>query len=86
MSIDDGDRALLDFEASWWKGPGTKAAAIRGRFGISPTSYYRRLSALIDLPDALEHAPLVVRRLQRRRLALRKHRFEGAVAPGHPGR
>jgi hypothetical protein len=86
MSIDEGDRALLDFEASWWKGSGTKAAAIRGRFGISPTSYYRRLAMLIDLPDALEHAPLVVRRLQRRRLALRKYRIEGAIAPGHPGR
>jgi hypothetical protein len=86
MSIDDGDRALLDFEASWWKGAGTKAAAIRGRFGVSPTTYYRRLATLIDLPEALEHAPLVVRRLQRRRLALRKYRFEGAVVPGHPAR
>lgn len=86
MSIHEGDRALLDFEASWWKGSGTKAAAIRQRFGISPTSYYRRLATLIDRPDALEHAPLVVRRLQRRRLALRKYRIEGAIAPGHPGR
>ena len=86
MSIDDGDRALLDFEEVWWKGSGTKAAAIRRRFGVSPSTYYRRLGMLIDLPDALEHAPLVVRRLQRRRRVMRKHRFEGAMAPGHPGR
>jgi hypothetical protein len=86
MSIDDGDRALLDFEEVWWKGAGTKAAAIRRRFGISPTTYYRKLGALIDMPDALEHAPLVVRRLRRRRRALRRHRFEGALGSGHPGR
>jgi hypothetical protein len=86
MSIDDGVRALLDFEEVWWKGSGTKAAAIRRRFGLSPSTYYRRLGMLIDLPDALEYSPLVVRRLRRRRSAMRKYRLEGAMAPGHPGR
>jgi hypothetical protein len=86
MSFDDGDRALLDFEEVWWKSSGTKAAAIRRRFHISPSTYYRRLGAVIDAPEALEHAPMVVRRLLRRRRVLRKHRFEGATGSGHPGR
>jgi len=86
MGLSDGDRALLDFEESWWQGAGSKAAAIRRRFGISSSAYYRRLAALVDSADALEHAPLVVRRLRRRRSAQRKHRFEGAAAPGHPSR
>ena len=86
MSLNDSDRALLDFEEVWWKGSGTKAAAIRLRFGVAPNTYYRRLCSLIDSPEALEHAPLVVRRLRRRRLARRKHRLVGAAAPGYPGR
>ncbi|HUY63442.1 MAG TPA: DUF3263 domain-containing protein [Acidimicrobiales bacterium] len=85
MSLNDGERALLEFEGSWWTRPGTKAGAIRDRFGFSATSYYRRLALLVDSPDALAEAPLVIRRLRRRRVVQRRHRFEGAAAP-HPYR
>jgi hypothetical protein len=86
MSLSDAERALLDFEASWWQRPGSKKAAIEECLGMSASEYYRRLGCLIDSPHALDHAPLVVRRLRRRRSARRKHRFEGAAAPDHQGR
>ncbi len=86
MSLNDADQALLEFEERWWQRPGTKKAAIRRRFGISASAYYRRLASLIDSADALDHAPLVVRRLRRQRSARRKSRFEGAAAPSHPSR
>jgi len=86
MSLSDGDRSLLEFEENWWQRPGPKAEAIRRRFGISASAYYRRLAVLVDSDDALDHAPLVVRRLRRQRTARRKTRFEGAAAPNHPAR
>lgn len=86
MSLSDADRGLLEFEEAWWQRPGTKAAAIRQLIGISPSAYYRRLAGLVDSADALEHAPLLVRRLRMRRTARLRTRFEGAVAPGHQHR
>lgn len=86
MALTEVDRALLDFEESWWQRPGSKKAAIRQGLGISASAYYRRLASLIDSSDALDHAPLVIRRLRRQRNARRKHRFEGAAAPSHPAR
>jgi hypothetical protein len=86
MALSDGDRALLDFEGTWWQRPGPKKAAIHRQFGITASAYYRRLAVLVDNADALDHAPLVVRRLRRRRSLRRKHRFEGAEAPGRPAR
>jgi hypothetical protein len=65
MSLSERDQATLDFEASWWKYAGAKEGAIRERFDESSTRYYQRLNALIDTPEALEYAPLLVRRLQR---------------------
>ncbi|MHB8329297.1 MAG: DUF3263 domain-containing protein [Acidimicrobiales bacterium] len=86
MPLTDGDRALLDFEGSWWTRPGAKATAIRQRLGISASVYYRRLAALVDSTDALEHSPLLVRRLRRRRNARLRHRFEGVAVRHHPHR
>jgi len=86
MSLSEGDRALLAFEESSWKRPGSKAAAIRDALGISPSAYYRRLSMLLDSPHALAQWPLLVRRLRRRRSAHRRLRFEGAAAPTRPAR
>jgi Protein of unknown function (DUF3263) len=86
MALSDQDRELLDFEESWWTRPGAKAAAIRQRLAMSPTGYYRRLGELVDTSEALEHAPLVVRRLRRRRRNQRRGRFETTAAPNHPRR
>ncbi|MHB8682254.1 MAG: DUF3263 domain-containing protein [Acidimicrobiales bacterium] len=86
MSLTDADRALLDYEASWWREPGAKGPGIRRSLGISPTAYYRRLAVLAGSAEALDYAPLVVRRLRRRQVQRRRHRFEGAAAPDHPHR
>jgi Protein of unknown function (DUF3263) len=86
MGLTDQDRQILDFEESWWTRPEAKASGIRHRLGMSPTGYYRRLSELVEASEALEHAPLVVRRLRRRRLDQRRSRFETTAAPHHPRR
>jgi hypothetical protein len=66
--------ALLDFEKSWWSLGGSKESEIRERFDISPTRYYQLINALIDTPEALEHDPLLVKRLRRLRETRQKER------------
>lgn len=72
--LTDTDRAILDFERAWWKYPGAKETAIIEQFDMTATRYYQVLNALIDHPAALEHDPLLVRRLQRLRDARRAQR------------
>ena len=50
MALSERDRAILDFERTWWTEPGPKDAAIRTRFGVSPTRYYRLLNEVTG-PD-----------------------------------
>jgi hypothetical protein len=77
MALTDRDRAILDFERSWWTQPGPKDTAIRERFELSGTRYYQLLTELIDDPAALEHDPLLIRRLRRLRERRRRARVEG---------
>jgi len=87
MALNDRDRQILDFEQSWWTRPEKKAAAIRSRIGISPTQYYRELAELTDSAVALEHFPLLVRRLRHRRMERRRGRYEGSTPESqHPRR
>lgn len=65
--ITDQDREILKLERQWWKYAGAKERAIRDLFGITPTRYYQRLSALLDTPEALQHDPMLVNRLRRLR-------------------
>ena len=85
MGLSERDAAILDLERSAWALPGRKEALVRERLGLSPTTYYKLLAALLDDPDALAHDPLVVRRLRRVRDQRRRARFEGRSADG-PGR
>ncbi|WP_232676654.1 DUF3263 domain-containing protein [Nocardioides sp. R-C-SC26] len=66
-TLTEVERDVLDFERQWWKYAGAKEAAIHDRFGWSPTRHSQVVNALIDRPEALAHAPLIVRRLQRLR-------------------
>lgn len=87
MALSDRDRAILDFERSWWAEPGPKELAIRARFDLSPTRYYQVLNELLESAEALEYDPLVVRRLRRMRDRRRRARYEGHSAGGErPGR
>ncbi|MHB1488566.1 MAG: DUF3263 domain-containing protein [Acidimicrobiales bacterium] len=86
MALSDRDRAMLDFERSWWLHPGPKEVAIRQQFGLAPTTYYRLVNSLLESDEAVAYDPLVVRRMRRMRLMRRRARFEGRSAGGPPSR
>ena len=77
MPLTDRDRAILDFERTWWSEPGPKGAAIQARLGLSPARYYQLLAELIGSAEAQAYDPLVVRRLRKQRSSRRRARIEG---------
>ena len=77
------DRAVLDFERTWWCSPGSKETRIRDELGVSATQFYRRLALLTDDDAALAYDPLTVKRLRLRRATRRRARYEGRES--HPG-
>jgi hypothetical protein len=85
MALSERDKAILDFERSWWAEPGPKELAVRQRFDLSATRYYQVLGALIESQDAADYDPLVVRRLRRLRDRRRRARYEGRSAGEPPG-
>jgi hypothetical protein len=78
-SLDPRDRAILDFERTWWREPGPKGRLIRERLGISAARYHQLLNRIIDRPDALTYDPMLVRRLRRMRDARRRRRVAGQL-------
>lgn len=80
----DRDRAVLEFEASWWRYPEPKDLAIREYLGMSATRYYQVLRRLIDDPDAEEADPLTIRRLRRVREKARRRRVAHRLPDGAP--
>ena len=81
--LSDHERALIDFEREWWQLGSRKDVAIRARFEMSASSYYRALHALVDRAGAMQHDPLTVLRLRKRREQARRDRIEGRRAdPG----
>src|SRR4051812_3014121 len=70
----DRDREILAFERQWWKHAGAKEQAIREHFDMSSTRYYQLLGRLIDRPEALEHDPMLVKRLRRQRSQRQRQR------------
>lgn len=80
VMLTDLDRDTLDFEAAYAVTSkainGAKDVRIRDTFDESSTRYYMRLNCLLDDPDALAYAPLLIKRLQRMREArrLQRHR------------
>jgi len=74
--ITERQRAMLDFERSWWNQDEPKDDAIRARFHCSVDEYYRELNELLDAPEALDHDPLLVRRLARHRVRRRRERLD----------
>ena len=53
---------VLAFERQWWKRDDARIAEL---FGCDVADYRRELAELLDLPAALAHDPLLVRRLRR---------------------
>jgi hypothetical protein len=82
MGLSEHDRAILEFERSWWTRPGPKEMAIRDQLGMSPTRYRRLLASLVESDDAEAYDPLVIRRLRRARDQRRRARYDGRPAGG----
>ncbi|MTB70965.1 DUF3263 domain-containing protein [Arsenicicoccus cauae] len=66
-SLSDREREILAFERQWWKYDGAKEQCVKELFDMSATRYYQVLNALIDTQAALEHDPMLVKRLRRLR-------------------
>jgi len=97
MGLSDRERAILDFERSWWVTPEataashvvtstTKEAAIRSQLELSPTRYYELLRTLSASSEAVAYDPLVVHRLRRSQSQRRRARLEGWPASQPPAR
>ena len=82
--LNERDRAVLDFEGSWWKYPGPKDRAIREYLDMSATRYYQVLRRLLDDPEAETVDPLTVRRLRRVRDDARAKRLARRLPDGTP--
>ncbi|OCG74001.1 DUF3263 domain-containing protein [Microbacterium sediminis] len=65
VALTETERAILAFEAEWTRHAGAKEEAIRRELGMGPARYYQLLGRLIDTAEALEHDPLLVKRLRR---------------------
>ncbi|MDQ4028347.1 MAG: DUF3263 domain-containing protein [Actinomycetota bacterium] len=72
--LNDRDIEVLDFERSWWKHAGVKEQAIRERFNMSATRYYQLLNELLENPAAMDHDPILVKRLKRLRMYRQRQR------------
>jgi hypothetical protein len=83
--LSESDRAILDFEGSWWLYPGPKDRAIREYLGISATRYYQVLRRLLDDPRAESVAPMTIRRLRRMREDARRRSVERRLGDGQRG-
>src|SRR3954447_22259861 len=72
--------ALIDFEREWWQLGSRKDVAIRERFEMSASSYYRALHGLIDRPEAMAYDAMTVLRMRKRRDQARRDRIKGPRA------
>ncbi len=84
MQLVERERAILDFERTWWLGHSSKEQAIRAELDVSPSRYYRLLQQIVALPAAMAYDPLVVRRTLRDRAARRRARYEGKTVSSPP--
>ncbi len=73
-TLSERDREIIAFERQWWKYAGSKESAIKELFDMSATRYYQVLNALIDNPAALEHDPMLIKRLRRLRATRQRAR------------
>jgi hypothetical protein len=73
-------REMLEFERTWWQFDEPREDLIRARFGCDADEYYAELNQVLELPGAMAHDPLVVRRFHRRRLRRRRSLLEGSTS------
>jgi hypothetical protein len=78
--LTEREEQMLVFERTWWTYDGSRDAAIRAEFGVSPGDYHRALGELIDRPEAAAFDGLLVRRLRRQRTVRTRERSARRVA------
>jgi hypothetical protein len=76
--ISERQAAILELERTWWQSDEPKEQVIRARFHCSPDEYHTELNEVLELPEALDHDPLVVQRLRRQRDRRRRDRLNGS--------
>jgi hypothetical protein len=67
QQLSQRDRAILDFEQSWWESPTPRDQAVREQFQLTESEYAEVLNQLIASETALLVEPLLIRRLRRLR-------------------
>lgn len=75
--MDDVDNRVLELAGRDYRRPGSLDRAARAELDLSPIAFWQRLNALLDDPEALAAAPMLVRRLRRRREAATAQRRAG---------
>ena len=89
VELTEREKAILDFEGSWWTELGEKDTLVLERFGLAPDRYVEVLHQLLERPEAFDHDPLVVRRVlrlrERNRRARSQHATRAASAPVERG-
>lgn len=63
--LDDHSKKVLDFAGRHYNHEGKQHEDIVSEFGYLPTTYFMRLSRLLDNPHAMAYAPQTVKRHQR---------------------
>jgi Protein of unknown function (DUF3263) len=84
-ALTERERAIIEFEGTWWMQDEARDLMIRARFACSAEEYYQELNQLLDHPEAMTADPLVVRRLRRQRERRRRARLDGPGAGGQTG-
>lgn len=67
QQLSQRDRAILDFEQSWWESATPRDQAVREQFQLTESEYAEVLNQLIVSEAALLAEPLLIRRLRRLR-------------------
>lgn len=62
--LSSDDRAILDFERSWWVEAGPKDQAIEWKLGLPAAAYYTALLRIVFDSAALAYDPLTVKRVR----------------------
>ena len=86
MPLTERDKAILEFERTWWTQTGTKETAIRAQLEMSGARYYKLLTELLDSAEAMQADPLLVRRLRRVRERRRRQRYGARPSSEWQGR
>ncbi|MDE0874274.1 MAG: DUF3263 domain-containing protein [Acidimicrobiales bacterium] len=67
QELSQRDRAILDFEQSWWESATPRDQAVREQFQLTESEYAEVLNQLVASEAALLAEPLLIRRLRRLR-------------------